>query len=89
MSLVVSCEENAAFPALHLDEDWADKGGIMNAESVHLVNVTNGQRNFVTVRHTPRGSEQFAVHVAHTDSHRTDGCGSRLGGSADEDLFSL
>jgi len=49
-------------PALVLDQAWAEKGNIFEGEAIHLVNVTNGQRDIVTVQYAPAGSQQCAIH---------------------------
>lgn len=76
---VVTGEENVAFPALYLDEDWAKEGGFMDTEAVHLVNVTSGQRDIITVRYARKGSKQCALHMGQPDAHSMNGYGSRSG----------
>ena len=50
------------FPALVLDSDWAQEGSIHEGEAIHLVNVTNGQRDIVTAQYAPAKSQQCALH---------------------------
>ena len=58
--MVLSYHNN--FPALFLDANWAQEGNIYHGETVHLVNVTNGQRDIVTAQYAPPGSQQCAIH---------------------------
>ena len=52
----------SALPALVLDQDWAREGSILEGEAIHLVNVTNGQRDIVTARYAPAGSQHCAIY---------------------------
>ena len=62
------------FPALVLDSNWAREGSIHEGEAIHLVNVTNGQRDIVTAQYAPAGSQQCAIHNIATS--RTNNVGS-------------
>ncbi|CAB9509491.1 Aspartate 1-decarboxylase [Seminavis robusta] len=87
---VVSGEENnVIFPGLILDSAWAQEGGLCHGESVHVVSVTNGQRDILTVRHAPKGSQQCAIHMGQANQFATQGYGSRPGYQAGDIIIAM
>lgn len=57
-------DSKSLFPALFVDQNWAEQGGIQEGEAIHLVNVTNGKRDILTLQYAPRGSQECSLHNA-------------------------
>lgn len=54
---------NAAVPCVAVDEGWMEIAGMLDGQQVHVVNVTNGQRDILVVRGAARGSRACEVHM--------------------------
>lgn len=54
---------HAAVPCVTVDVEWMETAGMLEGQQVHVVNVTNGQRDILVVRGAARGSRACEVQM--------------------------
>jgi aspartate 1-decarboxylase len=67
------------FPSVGVDESWGLAAGMVEGQQVHVVNVTNGQRDVLSVKFEPTGSKHCVIYLGSCAPFQTSGFGSRPG----------
>lgn len=57
-------ESSEDSPAIKVDQAWAENAGLTEHSEVHLVNVTNGQRDTLSLKTLAPGSKRCEIHLS-------------------------